>query len=473
MYDRSMADGASFDDRPPYRRATLLLSATVASLVLTLAAGYRTRLALADASAWVAHTDQVKLAITDAERALDHGDFVALRSHEAALRVLTADNPRQQQNVTLAETLTEHGARGELEGLFASMQAEEDRLKTERIERVTTERTRSSVAFVAGAVLTVLFGAGALALLRRQRQGLARQQALLQAIVESVDEGIIALEPSRKIVAINAVARAMWGGSSPQGQWPEDWRPVLQATFEDGTPMLPEQGPLARALRGESTERIVYHLAPADVWVSASARPIRDAEGRTIAAVTTLRDVTEQRAQAEKLRDQSLTDELTGLLNRRGFIALASARITEASRTRAPIALLYADLNGLKKINDGLGHEQGDRAIADAARVLRAVFRGGDIVARIGGDEFVALLPNLVPSAGDALLDRLATAVRVAAEDDRPYRLSMSSGLTFMNWEAEQTLDDLLAEADRLMYARKRQRAGQSAPFVRVVPPKE
>lgn len=114
-------------------------------------------------------------------------------------------------------------------------------------------------------------GRSAFALLRFQWHAIARQRGMLQAIVESVDEGIIALEPSRKM--INAVARSMWGDSSPQGLWPEDWRPVLQATFEDGTPMLPEQGPLARALRGESTDRVVYHIAPADVWVSRARGP--------------------------------------------------------------------------------------------------------------------------------------------------------------------------------------------------------
>ncbi len=415
-----MGDGAAVDDQLPYRSATLLLLATMASLILTLVAGYRTRLSLIEASAWVTHTDQVKLAISNAERALDHGDFATLRSDEAAVGVITADNARQQGNLARAQALTDQGARVALEVLFADMQAEEDRLMIERVERITMARARSSAAFVVGAALTLVFGVGAFALLRLQGHDLARQRAMLHAIVESVDEGIIAIEPSRKIVAINAAARSMWGGSAPEGRWPEDWRPVLQATLEDGTPMRPEQGPLARALRGESTDRVVYHIAPADIWVSASARPVRDAEGVTIAAVTTLRDVTQQRAQAEKLRDQSLTDELTGLLNRRGFVALANARIVEASVTKAPIALLYADLNGLKKINDGLGHEAGDRAIADTARVLRAVFRGGDLVARLGGDEFAALLPNLVPSASEAMLDRLAAAARAAEEGGSP-----------------------------------------------------
>src|ERR1700677_1339443 len=218
-----MADRAFVEDPLLYRRATLLLVATVASLILTLAAGYRTRLSLVEAGAWVTHTDEVKLAIAGAERALDHGDFATVRADEAAVAALTADNARQQENVARAQVLTDQGARGALEDLFAAMQAEEDRLMIERAARITTARGRSSAAFVVGAVLTLVLGLGAFALLRFQWRAIARQRAMLQAIVESVDEGVIALEPSRKIVAINAAARAMWGDSAPQGRWPVDW----------------------------------------------------------------------------------------------------------------------------------------------------------------------------------------------------------------------------------------------------------
>jgi diguanylate cyclase (GGDEF)-like protein len=458
--------------------ALLLLAATLASLFVTIAAGYVTRLSLVEATWWVTHTDEVKLAIADCDRALYHGDVEALRNGEGKVERLTVDNPKQQQNIARAALLMAQRSPAALEDLFASMQGEEDRLMTERLERLARGRARSSLAFFLGAVLTVAFGVGSFAVLRGQRQDLSRQEALLEAIIETVDEGIIAVEPPSKIIAINAVARSMWGGAFPRREWPKDWRPILRATFEDGSAMDPADGPLARAIRGETSEGIVYRVQSASdpsaadgVWVSASARPIRDELGRFVAAVTTLRDITEQRANAERLRDESLTDELTGLLNRRGFFSAANARIAIARRSKASVALLFADVNGLKRINDELGHEQGDGAIKDAATVLRGVFRDGDVVARIGGDEFVALLPNFAPSARDPLLERLAAAIRAQAEQDaRPYRLSLSAGVTFMNWESGRTLDELLAEADRLMYERKRARAGKSMPVPRSVP---
>jgi len=202
--------------------------------------------------------------------------------------------------------------------------------------------------------------------------------------------------------------------------------------------------------------------AAAGTWVSTTARPIRDGGGNVVAAVATLRDITRQRETALRLRDLSLTDELTGLLNRRGFLSAATDRVTAARKTGAPLALLYADLDGLKGINDELGHEQGDRAIADAGEALRRVFRDGDVLARIGGDEFVALLPNFAPSACDALLERIAEAIRSRAlVEKRPYRLSLSTGVTFTDREREQSLEELLADADRRMYERKRERAAQ------------
>ena len=113
--------------------ASLLLTATLASLIVTIVAGYLTRLSLIEASTWVTHTDEVKLAIAECERALDHGDALALQTAEGKVERLTVDNPRQQKTVALAALLAARGgSRAELEDLLASMQGEEDRLMTDR-----------------------------------------------------------------------------------------------------------------------------------------------------------------------------------------------------------------------------------------------------------------------------------------------------------------------------------------------------
>jgi diguanylate cyclase (GGDEF)-like protein len=458
----------------------LLAAAAVLSLGATFATGYGTRSALLDAGGWVTHTIRVKLAIDECLFALGRDDAPALERAEEEVQLLTADNPAQQANIARAAALTgpvTPAARAGLLDTFAAMHREEDRLLARRVQRVDDLRATSTIVFVVGCVLTLAFGIAVVALLRVQGLRLERERALMAAILESVDEGVLAVDPSRRVLAINAATRALWGSAFPHGALPHDWRSVLRATYEDGTEMKPEDAPLARAIRGEVSQGVSYRLSAAEgsslgaptVWVSASARPIRDSRGRIVAAVTTLRNVTDQRAKTDLLRDQSMTDELTGLLNRRGFFSAASARFAQARAIREPVGILYADVNGLKAINDTLGHESGDRVIRDAAEVLRSVLRDSDLAARLGGDEFVAMLPGLAREAGDALMQRLAAAVRAHERPDRTYRLSVSADLTFVDWYGEASLEGLLAEADAKMYARKRARAGSSSPYVRAV----
>ncbi len=106
-----------------------------------------------------------------------------------------------------------------------------------------------------------------------------------------------------------------------------------------------------------------------------------------------LEDEIQKRLKAEtEVRQLSLTDELTGLYNRRGFFLLGNQQFKTAQRTQMFCCLLFADLDGLKQINDSLGHEIGDKFLIDTAQLLKQTFRESDIIARLGGDEFVILL---------------------------------------------------------------------------------
>ncbi len=163
--------------------------------------------------------------------------------------------------------------------------------------------------------------------------------------------------------------------------------------------------------------------------------------------------------QAEQVRSLSIRDELTGLHNRRGFLELARHQLRLAERMRRSVLLFFFDLNGMKPINDQLGHDEGDRALRDMAGVLRASFRASDIIARLGGDEFVALLPDADPSQIDLFVGRieLETAQR-NVEPGRKYELSTSIGATGFDPESPEPIEDLLVKADSLMYEAKRAR---------------
>lgn len=169
----------------------------------------------------------------------------------------------------------------------------------------------------------------------------------------------------------------------------------------------------------------------------------------------------EERLRAEAaVRQLSLTDELTGLYNRRGFFLLAEQQLKIAQRTQTPCCLLFADLDGLKQINDTFGHELGDRLIADAALLLKQTFRDADIVARLGGDEFAVLIAACSDNL-DKFPIRLQANIdcfnqRCASCGGCSYQLSMSVGIQLWNAIDDISLEDLLAKADKLMYENKR-----------------
>lgn len=157
-----------------------------------------------------------------------------------------------------------------------------------------------------------------------------------------------------------------------------------------------------------------------------------------------------------RLRELALVDELTGLHNRRGFLMLAEKQLQIARRTERPDLLLFIDLDGLKLINDELGHEAGDAALRRTAEVLHAAFRASDIIARIGGDEFVVLCPNSGPEVAATLLEGLDQRVGDAnAGAAAPWRLSLSAGCAPFDPQTPTTLDELIRAADAAMYAAK------------------
>ncbi|HET7541357.1 MAG TPA: diguanylate cyclase [Polyangiaceae bacterium] len=162
---------------------------------------------------------------------------------------------------------------------------------------------------------------------------------------------------------------------------------------------------------------------------------------------------------AEEIRNLSLRDELTGLYNRRGFLELARHVIQRTDRTHGSALLFFVDLNGMKQINDQLGHEQGDAALCETASVLRATFRASDVVARLGGDEFVALLPDA--NAEQLTLFAARLDAEILARDQQPgrrYRLSASVGGTLYDSRRPESIEALLGKADALMYEQKRAR---------------
>jgi diguanylate cyclase (GGDEF)-like protein len=158
-----------------------------------------------------------------------------------------------------------------------------------------------------------------------------------------------------------------------------------------------------------------------------------------------------------EMRKLSLTDVLTGLHNRRGFFAYAEQVFKLAQRKRARSAVIFADVDGLKQVNDELGHAMGDSLIRDAAAVFRESFREADVIARLGGDEFVAY--TLDDGQPQVILSRLhANLHAFNLMQERPYRVSISAGIVQCDPASERNLLNYMVLADQQMYAHKRRR---------------
>ncbi|MEW6602137.1 MAG: diguanylate cyclase [Nitrospirota bacterium] len=169
-------------------------------------------------------------------------------------------------------------------------------------------------------------------------------------------------------------------------------------------------------------------------------------------------DITERKLMNKKLADAAITDDLTGLFNRRGFFTLAQQQCRLADRQNIRMALLYMDLDGFKSINDELGHNIGDEALIDTANILRNTFRKSDIVARIGGDEFAVLLTEPAETTAEEtvvahLINRFEAHNK---QGGRQYELLLSIGMAHYDPERPSSIDQLLNRADERMYEDKR-----------------
>jgi diguanylate cyclase (GGDEF)-like protein len=160
------------------------------------------------------------------------------------------------------------------------------------------------------------------------------------------------------------------------------------------------------------------------------------------------------------LQGLALIDELTGLYNRRGFLAFADQHLKLARRTARGLWLALAEVEGLKQINATFGRREGDRALLAAADILRRSFRDSDVVARRGGDEFSVLVLHASEASGAIITARLAQNVAEHnARREHPWELALRIGIAGFDGSAAITLDELMTAAENALYAGKPPRA--------------
>jgi diguanylate cyclase (GGDEF)-like protein/PAS domain S-box-containing protein len=263
---------------------------------------------------------------------------------------------------------------------------------------------------------------------------------------------------------------------SPQGAWLRvnrslcnllgySEREMLDSNFQAVTHQDDIGNDLAnlyRLLQSETptsqVEKRYVHRDGEVVWALNSVSLVRDAEENPAHFIFQIQDITERKRAEAALQSLSLIDELTGLYNRRGFLAVTEQHVAAIRRDNKIPIVLYADLDGLKEINDSYGHHEGDRALAITAQILKETFRSSDILARLGGDEFVALAAIEEDEGAESLTDRLRAQFEASnALRTRPYNLSVSVGVAHFEND-RYSIEDLMAQADRAMYEEKRRK---------------
>jgi diguanylate cyclase (GGDEF)-like protein/PAS domain S-box-containing protein len=311
------------------------------------------------------------------------------------------------------------------------------------------------VALVVGAI-TLL---GVLIVLRsvsasrqRIREAQAESEQRFRLTVDNAPIGMVMVALDRRIIRSNPRFCEMLGYE------PDELigKKIHEITHPDD--LEADHELFMKLLEGEShyeREKRYVHRDGRVVWVRVSVSVVRDVRGQPLHFVGQSEDITEMREAQEQLEQRALYDSLTGLANRGLLMDRLSHALAVHRRSGGVLAVAFCDLDHFKRVNDSLGHHAGDIVLQEVARRLQSVVRHNDTLARVGGDEFVIMLPDVVSAdMALAILDRAKRAVERPIEvEGHSVSMSFSAGLAVAHPDA--SADTMLRHADRALYASK------------------
>ena len=335
------------------------------------------------------------------------------------------------------------------------------------------------------------------------------EEDLLKAFLQHIPDGVYFKDRQSRFVRISRSLAARFGLNDPtQAINKTDFdmfsEEHARQAFEDEQEIVRTGQPIL-----EKEERETWPDGR-ETWVLSTKLPLRDSDGNIIGTMGISRDITERKRieqelqqyrahleelvglrtaelqrsnellerdiAARKVTEQELAlkaqelaasnavlqnlsqiDDLTGLFNRKGFLALAEHRMKLALRNAEGFSVAFVDLDGLKQINDTLGHEAGNRALIELANVLKESFRQSDVLGRLGGDEFAVFIGDANESETERIRQRIQLNLDSCnALPDRTYALSFSIGIVSSSSATSPHIEALLEKADALMYQQKR-----------------
>lgn len=280
---------------------------------------------------------------------------------------------------------------------------------------------------------------------------LKKEKALFQTTLHSLGDGVISTDLNGRIEIMNAVAETLtgWKKEEAKGKAIDDVFQMRDAFTKERIP-----SPIDKIIQtGESValekDLMILSADGKTYPIEDSASPIKDEKGNVIGAVIVFRDYTEKKEKQEEILYLSYHDQLTGLYNRRFF----EEELRRLDNPRnLPLTIAMVDVNGLKLTNDAFGHIAGDNLLKRVSQVIKNVCRTDDIVARIGGDEFIILLPKTGYRESQKMIERIYKAFE--EEKDSEIVISVSIG-----WETKteenQLCTDVFIKAEEDMYRKK------------------
>ena len=309
--------------------------------------------------------------------------------------------------------------------------------------------------------------AGILGILKDITQRLRAEEEIEQlrrfseSTAQTMTEGLVLTDAEGRFTFVNPAAAQMLGYAPSEmidrqvlSFVPQEFHHIVRRADEKRSKGLSDRYELP-FLHRDGTRRVFL--------VSGGPRLQGVQFGGTMAVLT---DITDRKALEEEIKALSLHDDLTGLYNRRGFLTLADHVLKSGSRLKKVIALIYLDVDNLKKINDSGGHKMGDRALVEIAFILRKSFRESDIIGRLGGDEFAILAMEATTMNVDVLTQRLQQRLDLfnsRSSAEAGFRLAVSAGVTVREPDHPEAIDEMLSRADLLMYQQKKSKKGGDA----------